>query len=117
MISTPQLQPDLDHVAPGGSVIRRARLRAGLTQHDLAKRLGTSQSLVARWEGGDVEPGFSTVVRAVRTCGFELEFRIANYDFDHDRLIAMNLRASPEDRLRRMQQFTKELATLRGKAR
>lgn len=29
---------------------KMARLRAGLTQQELAKRLGVSESLVAKWE-------------------------------------------------------------------
>lgn len=106
--------PDLKHIAPGGQLIRRARLRAGLSQAELARRLETSQSLIARWERGLVDPSYSTVVRAVRACGFDLHTQIANYDFDHDRLISLNLRLSPEERLRKMQQSYRNLDRLRG---
>src|SRR5437762_246112 len=34
----------------------RARIKAGLTQHQLAERLGTKQSAIARWESGRVCP-------------------------------------------------------------
>lgn len=106
-----------DAVAPGGSVIRRARLRAGVTQVELAHRLSTSQSLIARWERGVVEPGFATVVRAVRACGFELEFRVATYDQDHDRLVDENLHRSPGQRLRHMSRFGAELKRLQKEVR
>jgi transcriptional regulator with XRE-family HTH domain len=33
--------------------MRETRLKAGLTQHDLAKRLKRPQSFVAKYEGGE----------------------------------------------------------------
>ena len=57
----------------GGDLIKEARKRAGLTQAELAERAGTTQSAIARWEGGYVDPGFDTVRRIVRLCGFHLE--------------------------------------------
>ena len=41
----------------------RARLDAGLTQRQLAERLGTTQSAVARWENGDVVPRLDTLLK------------------------------------------------------
>jgi transcriptional regulator with XRE-family HTH domain len=116
MVSEPIEKSEQGSIAPGGAVIRRARLRAGLSQHELASRLSTSQSLVARWEAGSVEPGFATVVRAVRACGLELEFRIAPYDVDHDLLVDENLRLPPDDRLRLTQQAGAALDDLREKS-
>lgn len=86
----------------GGLVIRRARLRAGLTQKELAARLQTSQALIARWEGGRVEPGFASVIKAVRMCGLDLAYRLVEYDHDHDLLIRQNLELTPTERLRQM---------------
>jgi transcriptional regulator with XRE-family HTH domain len=57
----------------GGVLIKEARKRAGLTQADLAARAGTTQSAVARWEHGTVDPGFDTVRRLLRLCGLHLE--------------------------------------------
>lgn len=59
-------------MAMGGDLVREARRRAALTQHELAARAGTTQSAVARWESGRVEPGFETVRRLLRLCGFAL---------------------------------------------
>ena len=39
-------------------LIREARLRAGITQAELGRRIGRSQSQVARWERGAVTPSF-----------------------------------------------------------
>ncbi len=113
-MALPKWTPDLKHIAPGGLLIRRARLRAGLSQTELAQRLKTSQSLIARWERGLVDPSYSTVVRAVRACGFDLHVEIVNYDFDHDRLISQNLRLPPKERLRKMQHSFRQLDRFRG---
>lgn len=77
-------------------------MRAGLSQKALAQRLGTSQSLVARWERGNVSPRYESVVRAVRACGFDLSVGIYNYDFEADILIRDRLALSIEERARTM---------------
>lgn len=83
----------------GGTIIREARRRSGLTQHALARRIGTTQSVVARWEAGASSPSLETVLRAVRACGLDLALSLANADPDHDRLIADARARTPEDRI------------------
>lgn len=46
---------------PTPKELRMLRKRAGLTQKELAKRAGISQSLVARVEAGNVDPRVSTL--------------------------------------------------------
>lgn len=48
---------------PLGPSIRASRQRAGLTQAELAERMGVTQSVVARWERSAVEPRLSTLER------------------------------------------------------
>ena len=83
----------------GSLLVKEARLRAGLTQRELAARLGTSQPVVARWESGAARPSFETVRRALHACGFDLSVSIANRDDDHPRLIERHLRLTPQQRL------------------
>lgn len=101
----------------GGYLIREARLRVGITQAELARRLGTSQSLVARWENETVSPLFETVVRAVRGCGLELGVGIYEYDFEHDGLIEAQLKLSPDERARRAAEFESTVRELVRDAR
>lgn len=83
----------------GGLLVKEARLRAGLTQAALAKRLETTQPVIARWETGAAEPGFRTVVKAIRACGLDLEVALVPYD-DSDRLtITQNRALSPAARI------------------
>ena len=53
-----------------------ARMRAGLTQHQLAERMGTTQSAVARLEGGKRSPSMSTVQRYAQAAGCKAVFRL-----------------------------------------
>ncbi len=83
----------------GGTLIAEARKRAGLTQAELAERLGTHQSVVARWETHRTNPDFAVVQRAVRAAGFELSMSMVRTD-DHDlTLIRRELRLTPQQRL------------------
>jgi transcriptional regulator with XRE-family HTH domain len=51
----------------------KARERAGLTQEQLAERMQTSQSAVARMESGRVLPSGSTLKRFARATGSRLK--------------------------------------------
>ena len=91
-----------------GQLIREGRRRAGLTQAALAERLGTSQSVIARWETGAVSPSFETLRRVLRACGFELDVALVSHEegFDHDWSLALqNLRLSPEERLDQIEEL------------
>jgi transcriptional regulator with XRE-family HTH domain len=86
-----------------GDLLREARLRAGLTQVELAQRVGTARSQISRYERGDVLPSLETLRRLIRACGLELGFRIFNADLeDHDAtLIAQTLPLTAEERVDR----------------
>lgn len=56
--------------------IARLRILRGLTQEELARRMGTRQSSIARLEGGRSEPSLSFLRRAVEALGGRLEVRI-----------------------------------------
>lgn len=51
------------------------RTRAGLTQTELAKRMGTNQSAVARLESGRVYPSMRTLEKVARATGTRLRIR------------------------------------------
>lgn len=46
-----------------------ARAKAGLTQADVAKRMGTTQSTVARLEGGNAAPSLRSLQRYAQAVG------------------------------------------------
>ena len=50
----------------------RLRIEAGLTQADLAHRMGTTQSAIARMEGGGTCPTLETLEKLAVAVGGEL---------------------------------------------
>jgi transcriptional regulator with XRE-family HTH domain len=93
-------------------LIIEARRRAGLTQRELARRLGTHQPVIARWEGGKTEPDFRSVVRVVRACGLDLNVSLSVWD-DHDlTLIRRELNVLPHERLSRMVEVVNVLSAM-----
>jgi transcriptional regulator with XRE-family HTH domain len=83
----------------GGLLVKEARRRAGLTQSELAGRLGTSQSVVARWESNARSLGLETVTRAVRACGFDLNVSMPIHDDQDLAQTAQNVQLTHERRL------------------
>jgi transcriptional regulator with XRE-family HTH domain len=84
------------------SLIREARLRAGLTQSELAERTGRDRSVVARWEQAVVAPSVETLLELVRACGFDLPLELLPYDESRQDRLNKNLLLSPERRVRRL---------------
>ncbi len=86
-----------------GDLLHEARLRAGLTQAELAKRAGTPRSQISRYERADVLPSLETLRRLIRSCGLDLSFRLFNADLEeHDAtLIAQVQSLTAEERVDR----------------
>jgi uncharacterized protein len=61
-------------------LLLQARRSAGLTQAELARRAGTSQAMVARYEAGAASPTVRTLRRLLRAAGRELELSAATAD-------------------------------------
>jgi transcriptional regulator with XRE-family HTH domain len=97
-------------------LLREARLRAGLTQAELARRIGRSQSQIARWENGKVEPSLETLRRLVRACGLELTYGLANYDDSYVPYIKRLLELSPQERLEDALEREAVFGEIRGSA-
>jgi predicted transcriptional regulator len=54
------------------------RHQVGLSQTEVARLMGTSQSAVARFEAGDLDVRLSTIERYTGALGVKLEWRIEN---------------------------------------
>lgn len=103
-------------MAPG-TLLRDARLKAGLTQAELARRLGTSQSVVARLEAPGANPKLETLRRAVAATGHALQIGLAPASGVDETMIAANLRLAPGQRLARFADAYRSVAGLVGRAR
>jgi predicted transcriptional regulator len=54
----------------------RARTKANLSQADLARKIGTTQSAIARLEGGGVSPSIATLRRYAEATGARLQINL-----------------------------------------
>jgi transcriptional regulator with XRE-family HTH domain len=83
------------------TLIKDARKNAGLSQAELARRLQTTQSAVARLESPSSNPRLDTLDRAIAATGQELTLAVSAQAPQVDEtMTATNLRMSPAERLR-----------------
>ena len=97
-------------------LLREARLRAGLTQAELARAARRSQSAIARWESGRVQPSLETLRELIRACRLELTLGLANYDDSYVPEINRLLDLEPRDRIRDALARDRAVARIRGAA-
>lgn len=62
---------DEERVSQFRELVFRLRTEAGLTQAELARRMGTTQSAIARIEGGGSRPTLETLERLAAAVGKE----------------------------------------------
>jgi hypothetical protein len=84
---------------PVWALIREARRRAGITQAELARRVGTSQPAIARYERARSMPDLPTLHRIVEACGLELRLELAESDPQQEAAARIALERTPEERL------------------
>ena len=79
LLADPTVRAEYDALAPEFEIaaeLVRARLRAGLSQAELAARMGTSQSTIARLESGQTLPSTKTLLRFARATGSRVQIRL-----------------------------------------
>jgi transcriptional regulator with XRE-family HTH domain len=88
-----------------GTLIRQARLRAGLSQVELAERSGKDRAQIARWERDSVTPSLETLREVLQACAIDLELRLVLYeplDPREETELREELRRTPQERLQAM---------------
>ena len=98
-------------------LVKEARKEAGLSQAELARRLGTTQSAVARLEARGANPRLQTLIRAVEATGNELKARVSPRTPGIDEtLISGGLRESHAERLYHFESLYRTARDLSGRA-
>ena len=80
LLADPKVKAEFDALAPEFEIateLIRARARAGLSQEELAVRMGTSQSAIARLEGGRTLPSTKTLLRFAEATGSKVQVRLS----------------------------------------
>jgi transcriptional regulator with XRE-family HTH domain len=89
-------------VPVAGSLIREARLRAGLAQTQLGTRTGRDRAQIARWERDDVAPSIDTVLELLRACGFDLSLQLIPREAVDVGVVDETAKLTPQERIARM---------------
>lgn len=80
LLSDPKVKKEYDRLAPRYAVISQliaARLKKGLTQGDVAEKLGTKQSAIARLESGNVNPSIEFLQKIAQVMGYKLSIHLS----------------------------------------
>ena len=86
-------------MARAARLLKLARADAGLTQAELGRRVGTTQTAIARLERWDANPRVATLQRALRATGHRLELRAVRTSADvEDDQVAAHIRMTPAER-------------------
>ena len=77
-LKDPEFRAEYEALEPEfalASALIEARSRAGMTQAQVAKAMGTTQAVIARLEGGRVKPSTRTLERFANATGTRLRIR------------------------------------------
>ena len=104
--------------SPSSALLQLARLKAGLSQRELAGRAGVPVTMISAYERDQRQPTLATLLRLLRAAGFDLRLHLAAYD-PHDevlaRLEACRSEAGRRDRDRQLQAW-RDAVPLEGAA-
>jgi|SRR5579875_2942043 len=84
-LADPEIRREHERTALAHAVAMRVigyRVDHGLSQTELARRLGMHQSAIARLEAGDHEPSLTTLARLARGLGVEFHIDITPRTFE-----------------------------------
>lgn len=79
LLADPAVKREFDKLAPRYALISQviaARIKKGITQKDLAEKMGTKQSAIARLESGNSNPSISFLEKLARVLGYKLTVKI-----------------------------------------
>lgn len=73
--------------SPSSALLQLARLKADMSQRELAERAGVPVTMISAYERDQRQPTLATLLRLLRAAGFELRLHLAVYD-PHDEILA-----------------------------
>ncbi|MGH9300374.1 MAG: helix-turn-helix domain-containing protein [Acidimicrobiales bacterium] len=80
--------------SPSAGLLQFARLKAGLSQAELAERAGVPRTMVSAYERSLRQPTLPTLTRLLKAAGYDLRMHLEPYD-DHDDVLQAMEAARP----------------------
>ncbi len=81
LLSDTVTKKEFDRLAPRYAVVSQligARIKSKMTQQDVAKKVGTKQSAIARLESGSVNPSLEFLQKIAQVMGYKLTVRLSS---------------------------------------
>lgn len=81
LLSNPETKREYDKLAPRYAIISdliAARIKNNMTQADVAKKVGTKQSAIARLESGNVNPSLEFLHKVAHVMGYKLTIHLSS---------------------------------------
>ena len=81
LLSDTATKKEFDKLAPRYAVISQliaARIKNKMTQQDVARKVGTKQSAIARLESGGVNPSLEFLQKIAQVMGYKLTVRLSS---------------------------------------
>jgi uncharacterized protein len=76
-----------DLPSPSSALLQLARLKADMSQRELAERAGVPVTMISAYERDLRQPTLATLLRLLRAAGFDLRLHLAPHD-RHDEILA-----------------------------
>lgn len=79
-LKNPKIKAEYDKLQPEFALIQAvidARVKKGVTQEELAKRIGTKQSVISRLESGRANPSVAFLKKLAQALNSHLEIKFA----------------------------------------
>jgi transcriptional regulator with XRE-family HTH domain len=91
--------------SPAAGLLQLARIKAGLSQRELAERAAVPATMISAYERDRRQPTLATLLRLLKAAGFELRMRLEPYDPHDEVLEALEAGRSEDERSRRDEQI------------
>jgi transcriptional regulator with XRE-family HTH domain len=91
--------------SPSAALLQLARLKADMSQRELAERAGVPVTMISAYERDLRQPTLTTLLRLLHAAGFDLRLHLAAYDTHDDILAELEAGRSESERQRRDRQL------------
>src|SRR5262249_4672669 len=95
----------LNPPSTAAALLQLARLKAAISQRELAERAGVPATMISAYERDRRQPTLETLLRLLHAAGFDLRMHLAPYDPHDDVLAALEETRTPRQRVRRDRQI------------
>src|SRR3954468_7230158 len=93
------------HPSEAAALLQLARLKAGLTQRELAEQAGVPTTMISAYERDKRQPTLGTLLRLLGAAGFDLRMQLAAHDAGDDALADLETARTGRERARRDRQI------------